>query len=227
MKGRYADNAGAALRGEDACLRFEAGTYRRFGKRGLDVALVLLSAPVTVPVILVLALLVSLSGGAPLFGHRRIGVNGQPFRCWKLRSMVIDSQERLARHLRENPQARAEWDATFKLTDDPRVTRFGAFLRATSLDELPQLWNVLKGEMSLVGPRPVTEVELLQYGEARRYYEAVRPGLTGRWQVSGRNDVSYADRIAMDKEYVSEIGLVADLRIIFQTFFAVIARTGR
>ncbi|MFL1461169.1 sugar transferase [Roseococcus sp. DSY-14] len=196
-------------------------------KRGLDIlgagALLLLLSPV----FLVLALLVRADGGPAFFAHARVGRGGRPFGCLKFRSMVVDSQERLSALLASDPAARAEWDATRKLRRDPRITRIGRFLRATSLDELPQLLNVLRGEMALVGPRPVVKAELdAHYGAAAAHYISVRPGITGLWQVSGRSDTSYAQRVALDVAYVSRPSLAQDLRILLRTPLAVLSRKG-
>lgn len=201
--------------------------YRAYGKRLLDIVLVLATAPVTVPVILVLALLVMRDGGRPFFGHRRIGRDGRTFKCWKVRSMVPDAEARLREYLAENEEARAEWATSFKLTHDPRITRLGNFLRKSNLDELPQLWNILKGEMSIVGPRPVTKDELKFYGERVSYYIRMSPGLTGPWQVSGRNDLAYHERVALDVDYARNCNVATDIRVIFATAMAVLKRTGR
>ena len=130
-------------------------------------------------------------GGSAIYGHERVGKGGKPFKCLKFRSMVVNSKEVLERLLENDPKAKAEWDATFKLKDDPRITKIGQFLRRTSLDELPQLFNVLKGEMSLVGPRPIITAELERYNDEVDYYLLIKPGMTGLWQVSGRSDVDY------------------------------------
>ncbi|NPD14322.1 sugar transferase [Xinfangfangia sp. D13-10-4-6] len=201
--------------------------YLTFGKRLFDLICVALALPLLLPLIAILAVLVMRDGGAPFFGHVRIGRNGREFRCWKLRSMIPSAEAVLRLHLRDNPGARREWELNFKLENDPRITRFGRFLRKSSLDELPQIWNILKGEMSLVGPRPVTRKELPLYGEAMGNYKAMLPGLTGLWQVSGRNDLSYAERVALDLKYQASCSLFADIRIIFLTIGAVLSRTGR
>jgi len=196
-------------------------------KRALDVLgagalLVMLS-----PVMLILAWMVRADGGPAFYAHRRVGRGGDSFGCLKFRSMVMDSQARLDALLATDPTARVEWEATRKLRHDPRVTRVGRFLRATSLDELPQLLNVLRGEMSLVGPRPVTQVELEQfYGAAGAHYISVRPGITGLWQVSGRSDTSYAQRVALDVAYVATPSLLQDIRILLRTPMAVLSRRG-
>lgn len=201
--------------------------YTRFGKRALDLTIALLLVPLIAPVVLVLALMVRRDGGAALFGHRRIGRNGKAFKCWKIRTMVPDAERRLLAYLRENPEAAAEWARDHKLENDPRITRLGNFLRRSSLDELPQLWNVIRGEMSLVGPRPIVRSELHKYGHARGAYLAMKPGVTGLWQVSGRNDVSYDERIAMDLRYADSMSMGSDLMIIAKTAGAVLDRTGK
>jgi Undecaprenyl-phosphate galactose phosphotransferase WbaP len=188
---------------------------------GAFCALTLLS-----PVFLALALIVKRDGGPAFYSQRRIGQNGRPFKCWKFRSMVTNSAEVLSNLLQTSAEARAEWERDFKLKDDPRITRIGAFLRKTSLDELPQLWNVLVGEMSLVGPRPVTEPELKYYGAQVKDYYAARPGMTGLWQVSGRNDVSYAERVALDSYYVHNWSLLKDVGIMFKTVGVVLQKRG-
>lgn len=196
-------------------------------KRTLDIlgaGLMLLAA---LPVFLVIAVLVRLDGGRVFYAHERIGRAGRAFGCLKFRSMVTDADRRLAALLENDATARAEWEATRKLKNDPRITWIGRFLRASSLDELPQLINVLKGEMSLVGPRPVQASELAAfYGAAAQHYMSVRPGITGAWQVSGRSDTSYAQRVALDVAYASNPSLLADLRILLRTPMAVLARRG-
>lgn len=201
--------------------------YLGWPKRALDLTLVLATVPISLPLIAGLAIATRIDGGPSFFGHTRIGQNGKAFTCWKLRTMVPNAKEKLAEHLRANPEAAAEWARDFKLENDPRVTKLGAFLRKTSLDELPQLWNILRGEMSLVGPRPVTRAEITRYGALRWAYFALRPGLTGIWQVSGRNDVTYDERVEMDVRYLSEASLTCDLDIIARTAGAVLNRTGR
>jgi lipopolysaccharide/colanic/teichoic acid biosynthesis glycosyltransferase len=164
--------------------------------------------------------------GPILFGHERIGHNGKRFRCLKFRSMVVDSQAALARHLELFPLARAEWEASQKLRDDPRITGIGRFLRVTSLDELPQLINVIRGEMSLVGPRPIVQDEVVRYAAEIEHYTATRPGITGLWQVGGRSDVDYDHRVRLDSQYVREWTFAGDLLILVKTVKVVIARTG-
>ncbi|MEM6744212.1 MAG: sugar transferase [Pseudomonadota bacterium] len=206
----------------------EAKGYAAFGKRALDVALALALIPFVAPITAALAFLVWIRDGAwPLFGHQRIGRDGKPFRCWKIRTMVPDAERRLAAHLKADPEAAAEWEANHKLVHDPRITPMGEFLRRTSLDELPQLWNVLTGEMSFVGPRPVTDEELDKYGSARGAYCRMRPGITGLWQISGRNDVSYGERVQLDLDYLASITPLRDLKIILRTGLVVVFPTGR
>ena len=196
-------------------------------KRAMDLAIAGAALVALAPVFLVLLLLVRADGGPGLFGHMRVGRGGHLFPCLKFRSMVVDSQARLEALLASDPEARAEWEATRKLKRDPRVTRIGAFLRRTSLDELPQLLNVLRGEMSLVGPRPVQMAELDRfYGAAAAHYISVRPGITGLWQVSGRSSTSYATRVALDVAYVARPSLWQDVKILFRTPVAVLSRKG-
>ena len=165
-------------------------------------------------------------GGPAIFAQDRVGHGGRPFRCYKLRSMVVDSAERLEHLLATDPEARAEWEETQKLRNDPRVTRLGKFLRKSSLDELPQLWNILRGDMSLVGPRPIQHIEIPRYGTDFIYYTDVRPGLTGLWQVSGRSDTSYDERVALDVKYVREWTFVRDVKVIAKTIPAILTSKG-
>ncbi len=203
------------------------GFYISFGKRVFDLFLALLILPILAPVILVLAFLVRRDGGPSFFGHTRVGQNGKAFKCWKVRTMVVDAEAKLKEYLAENPEAAAEWARDHKLTDDPRINKVGHVLRATSLDELPQIWNVLKGEMTFVGPRPVVEAELEKYGTSVGSYLKQKPGITGLWQVSGRNDISYDERVELDVTYLKTRSLMLDLRIIAKTGLAVVDKTGR
>ena len=186
------------------------------------VALVLLA-----PLMLGIAAAIRLStGDKVLFAHRRVGAGGRSFDCLKFRSMVPDAQERLKQILATDPIAREEWEEDFKFERDSRVTRVGRVLRKTSLDELPQLLNVLRGDMSLVGPRPVTEAETKRYGHHYEAYKLVRPGLTGLWQVSGRSDTTYEERIALDVRYIRTASFATDIGILFKTVWCVLARRG-
>jgi exopolysaccharide production protein ExoY len=193
----------------------------------LNVAVALLALVFCLPIMLGVGLAIFLQDGGPvLFAHRRIGRDGRSFRCLKFRSMAIDAEARLAELLASDPQARAEWEADHKLRRDPRVTRLGAFLRRSSLDELPQLFNVLRGEMSLVGPRPIVEAEVAKYGRRFRQYCAVKPGITGLWQVSGRNDTSYRTRVALDCVYAARRSAWLDFKVLACTIPAVLSRRG-
>lgn len=195
---------------------------RGFDIMGASVALILLS-----PLLLLLSLLVKFSDGGPVFyGHRRIGRGGRVFHCLKFRTMVENGDEVLAAHLAAHPECREEWRATRKLRRDPRVTRVGRVLRKLSLDELPQIINILQGDMSIVGPRPVVKDELDIYGSCAIFYLKSRPGLTGLWQVSGRNDTSYANRVALDRHYVENWSFSTDLVIIMKTIPAVCTSRG-
>jgi lipopolysaccharide/colanic/teichoic acid biosynthesis glycosyltransferase len=178
------------------------------------------------PLIVVVALVLAIEGGPILFSHRRIGLGGKTFHCLKFRSMVVDAEDRLARLLRDDPEARAEWQRDHKLRSDPRVTRFGQFLRRSSVDELPQLLNVLFGQMSIVGPRPIVAAELPRYGRRISSYLAVKPGITGIWQVSGRNDVEYRTRVAMDCVFAKSIRPSLYLYLVVATIPAVLTRRG-
>jgi lipopolysaccharide/colanic/teichoic acid biosynthesis glycosyltransferase len=193
----------------------------------MHVAIVLAVTMFAMPLMIAIALAVYANDGGPvLFRHRRVGRNGKTFYCLKFRTMAVDAETRLADLLANDPVARAEWAADFKLRSDPRVTRIGAFLRRSSLDELPQLFNLMRGEMSLVGPRPIVEAEIARYGWRFRHYCAVKPGITGLWQVSGRNDVSYRSRVAMDCIYAKRKSLWLDLWVLAVTVPAVLAKRG-
>ena len=193
-------------------------------KRGFDVLASLLGLFLLSPLLFWVAVLIRRQGGegAVFFGHERVGRGGRLFRCWKFRTMVSDSQKVLDDLLRSDPEALSEWERDFKLRNDPRITRVGAFLRRTSLDELPQLWNVLLGEMSLVGPRPVVVPEIERYGARADFYRSVRPGLTGLWQVSGRSELSYPERVALDAWYVKNWRFWYDIAILSKTVGAVL-----
>ncbi len=200
------------------------GLYRCYGKRALEITLILIAALPILMVLLPLAVAVALDGGSPFYSQMRVGRHGRLYRMWKLRSMVPGAEAMLEAHLAENPRARAEWDATQKLRNDPRVTRVGRLLRKTSLDELPQLWNVLRGEMSLVGPRPMLNEQRILY-PGRDYY-GLKPGITGLWQVSSRNESEFAERARFDTQYNRELSLRTDLRVIAATVGVVCRGTG-
>ncbi len=210
------------LRARNSLFRFSS----RFIKRAFDIATSGILLVLLFPLFLILFYKVKQTGDKVFFGHQRIGVSGVSFPCYKFRTMVTNSAEVLERLLRENPTMREEWEREFKLKDDPRITAIGHFLRRTSLDELPQLWNVLRGDMSLVGPRPVVEAELEKYGDDVDYYLHVKPGMTGLWQVSGRNDVDYETRVALDAWYVRNWSLWNDLVILIKTIRVVLQRDG-
>ena len=189
------------------------------------VALLLLTA--ASPVLLLIGLGLWLSDGSPiLFAQYRVGEGGRLFRCLKFRTMRLDAAQLLEQLLKTDPAARAEWELDQKLRNDPRITTIGRFLRKTSLDELPQLFNVLQGEMRLVGPRPITPTELKRYDSARWYYVSVRPGITGLWQVSGRNNTTYEERVALDRHYVRNASLTNDLKILIRTARVVVSGHG-
>ena len=200
--------------------------YTKYGKRLFDIVLALILLPVLAPVMLVIALGMA-HRGKIIFGHRRIGRGGREFTCYKFRSMVTDADTRLAELLASNSVIRAEWERDHKLKNDPRVTRLGRVLRFTSLDELPQLWNVIRGDMSFVGPRPVTRGELVKYGEHTRAYLSVCPGITGPWQVTDRGVGSFSNRVLQDAAYVASINFTWDAKIIAQTALVPLKLTGK
>jgi lipopolysaccharide/colanic/teichoic acid biosynthesis glycosyltransferase len=200
------------------------GLYRNLFKRVFDLTAVIASAVIVVPVVAVLALIVARDGSSPFYWNDRVGRNGRTFRMLKLRTMVPDAERQLQRHLSENADARQEWDATQKLKNDPRITMIGWFLRKTSLDELPQLWNVLTGDMSLVGPRPMMPSQRPLY-TGLAYY-GLRPGITGLWQVSDRNESEFAKRVEFDMAYDDSLSFTTDLRLILATVRVVVRGTG-
>ncbi|ELJ19224.1 undecaprenyl-phosphate galactose phosphotransferase WbaP [Escherichia coli KTE166] len=198
----------------------------RILKRSFDIIGSTLIIAMISPLLIYISRKVKADGGPAIYGHERIGKGGRKFKCLKFRSMVINSQEVLSELLASSPEAKAEWDATFKLKEDPRITKIGNFLRRTSLDELPQLFNVLKGEMSLVGPRPIITAELERYNEEVEYYLLSKPGMTGLWQVSGRSDVDYETRVYLDAWYVKNWSMWNDIAILFKTITVVLKRDG-
>jgi undecaprenyl-phosphate galactose phosphotransferase len=195
-------------------------------KRLFDTFAALALLLVLSPALLLMAWAIRRDGGPALFAHPRIGKNGKVFNCFKFRTMVVDAEKQLEYLLQSQPELREQWQAEQKLHSDPRVSQVGRLLRRTSLDELPQLINVIRGEMSLVGPRPVVRSELPRYGDQVGYYLMVRPGMTGLWQVSGRNDVDYDTRVYLDSWYVKNWSLWHDLVILFKTISVVLTRQG-
>ena len=199
-------------------------SYRRLGKRTFDLITVLMFLPFAAIIIGGLAAGIALLGGTPFYTQERVGRNGTTYRIWKLRTMVEDADRHLDEHLRANPAAKQEWDHTQKLRNDPRITPIGRFLRASSMDELPQLWNVLRGDMSLIGPRPMMPSQVTLY-PGTAYYQ-LRPGISGSWQVSARNESSFAERAVFDTSYDSEVSLREDMRILIATVQVVMRATG-
>ena len=217
------NNSGAA-----AELTFQQAASNRVLKRMLDVfGALMFFALFSGIYFLVWWIVLWTTGGPAIYKHKRVGRGGREFYCLKFRSMVVNSDEVLRELLEKDPAARREWNTTFKLRNDPRITRFGHFIRKTSLDELPQFWNVLRGDMSVVGPRPVVRQELeTYYGPYAQAYYKVRPGITGPWQVGGRSDLSYPERVALDTAYVRNLTILGDLKLIAKTVTAVFARRG-
>jgi exopolysaccharide production protein ExoY len=196
-------------------------------KRVFDICFAAAGIVLLMPLMLGVAAAIRLSDGGPaLYRHRRIGRNGRPFDCLKFRTMVTEADEALASYLADNPSAAREWASKRKLTNDPRVTSLGAVLRKSSVDELPQLINILKGDMSIVGPRPIVSGEIKKYGLQISEYYSTRPGLTGLWQVSGRNDIDYNDRVALDCEYIRNWSIGKDFVIILRTVPIVLQSRG-
>ncbi|WP_284312909.1 sugar transferase [Labrys miyagiensis] len=199
----------------------------QLSKRGFDVAVSSAALIFLLPLIAAMAGALLILQGRPLFiRHNRVGLGGKSFPCLKFRSMVVNADLTLRAHLRDNEAARQEWEETHKLKNDPRITPIGRFLRKSSVDELPQLINIILGDMSLVGPRPIVRDEIVRYGLHIEDYKRVRPGLTGLWQISGRNDTSYHDRVALDVRYVREWSFWRDLSIIAKTVPAVLKSSG-
>lgn len=207
-------------------------SVRRFypvhGKRLLDLLVLIALAPVALPLTVLILVVTALEGGQPLYSQLRVGQGGRLFRCWKVRTMVRDADRVLAEILQQDGALAREWHRNQKLARDPRITRFGALLRRSSLDELPQLWNVLAGHMSLVGPRPFTpeQQEMYQAGAPDTAYYRLLPGITGLWQVSRRNLGSFGERAHYDSRYHADLGLLTDLRILWNTAFVVLRATG-
>lgn len=203
------------------------GAWSRGVKRFFDLFLSIVGGLIISPFMLLIGILVKIDSPGPMFyGHHRLGKDGVPFKAWKFRSMVTDGDEVLAKLLASDPAAKAEWEASYKLKNDPRVTRMGRFLRKTSLDELPQIWNVIRGEMSLVGPRPIIEDEIPKYGHHYKLFSSVKPGMAGLWQVSGRSDTNYEERVALDIYYIQSWSLWMDLYILFKLPHEIFAGDG-
>lgn len=204
-----------------------ARPINRWIKTVFDYVLTITGTVAISPILLVIALWIYKDSPGPvIFKHRRIGKNGKEFNCYKFRSMCVDAKEKLEQLLANDPEAKAEWEKDFKLKNDPRITKSGAFLRKTSLDELPQIFNVLKGEMSLVGPRPIIRDEMQRYGEYIDDYLMVKPGITGMWQVSGRSDIDYTERVLLDSWYTRNWSVWLDITLLFKTFKVVLLRKG-
>lgn len=204
-----------------------ASPANRLMKRIFDVVLTVVGGLMISPILAAIAVWVYRDSPGPvIYKHRRVGKDGKEFDCYKFRSMCVDSAERLAKLLATDPAAKEEWDRTFKLKHDPRITKSGAFLRKTSLDELPQLLNVLKGEMSLVGPRPIVQKEVPRYEEYIKEYYMVKPGITGMWQVSGRSDIDYPERVSMDSWYVHNWSIWLDVVLLWRTVGVVLKHKG-
>jgi Undecaprenyl-phosphate galactose phosphotransferase WbaP len=196
-------------------------------KRTIDVLAAVILAVLALPVAVVIALAILLESGRPVFfGHKRVGRAGRSFRVWKFRTMRVNGDEILARHLEENPEAAEEWGVNRKLRNDPRVTRIGRLLRRSSLDELPQIWNILRGQMSIAGPRPIVQEEIGKYGQAYPLYALTAPGLTGLWQVSGRNDTTYRHRVELDAAYVRNWTPGLDFLLLWKTVGVVLKGKG-
>ncbi|AZQ53858.1 sugar transferase [Burkholderia cenocepacia] len=223
---RAAAIAHADLRGQFQVGQRTVGRLRRMVKRSFDLVGALLLLVLLAPVLLGIAWIVRRDGGPSIFGHERVGRDGRRFKCLKFRSMVTNADAALKALLERDADARAEWEREFKLKNDVRITPIGRLLRRTSLDELPQLLNVLKGDMSLVGPRPIVEAELERYGADVRYYLMAKPGMTGLWQVSGRNDTDYSTRVSLDVSYVRDWSLRRDIGILFRTINVVVRGSG-
>lgn len=200
------------------------GIYRNFFKRFFDIAVVIASAPFVLPVIALLALIVARDGNNPFYTQARVGRGGREFRFWKLRSMIPNAEAALEAHLAADPEAAKEWERDQKLKNDPRITKIGHVIRKTSLDELPQLWNVLLGDMSLVGPRPMMPSQKSLYPGAA-YFE-LRPGITGYWQISDRNECSFAKRAVFDTTYNNDVSFKTDISVLLKTVGVVFRGTG-
>lgn len=227
--GEVADHLAAIRVAVAQCQPASAGAsrslYRRGGKRAFETILIVLSLPFFVPIILLCVVALWIEGGNPFYRQVRLGQKGKKFSILKLRTMVRDADAVLEEYLAQDPEMRREWDEKQKIINDPRVTRVGALLRSTSLDELPQLWNVLTGDMSLIGPRPMMPEQLPMYGNPAHYY-ALRPGITGLWQISARNENRFSFRNEVDAAYNRSMSVTGDIAIIFKTVGVMLRRTG-
>jgi lipopolysaccharide/colanic/teichoic acid biosynthesis glycosyltransferase len=224
----YTELAGRSLERVQLANSTPSDFFRyRVVKRFCDIFLILISMPIVLLIVGAVSVVVKLSSPGPVFySHRRIRKGGAFFSMWKFRTMCVNSAEVLEDYLAQHPEARAEWNKTHKLRNDPRITRLGIILRRYSLDELPQLWNVLMGQMSLVGPRPIVAAEVEKYGDCFDCYCRAKPGLTGLWQVSGRSELSYGARVALDCQYVEHWSLTKDFLILLRTFSSVVNQDG-
>jgi Undecaprenyl-phosphate galactose phosphotransferase WbaP len=225
----YGTNISHFFSHEVALLRVHNNLRRwpaRLRKRIFDTLVALVLIVLLSPLLLLLSLLLLGDGGKVIFSQKRVGKNGRPFNCLKFRTMALDAEDQLKLLLAQSPEHKLQWEKDQKLKDDPRVSALGGFLRRTSLDELPQLFNVLQGQMSLVGPRPIVEAELQRYGSDASYYLMVRPGMTGLWQVNGRNDLDYESRVYLDTWYVKNWSLWYDLVILIKTIRTVLSSKG-
>ena len=225
----YGTNISHFFSHEVALLRVHNNLRRwpaRLSKRIFDTLVALVLIVLLSPLLLLLSLLLLGDGGKVIFSQKRVGKNGRPFNCLKFRTMALDAEDQLKLLLAQSPEHKLQWEKDQKLKDDPRVSALGGFLRRTSLDELPQLFNVLQGQMSLVGPRPIVEAELQRYGSDASYYLMVRPGMTGLWQVNGRNDLDYESRVYLDTWYVKNWSLWYDLVILIKTIRTVLSSKG-
>ena len=222
----HTHQAASCLRDQSVLRVADGGFYRRIGKQLFDLALMVFIAPIVLPVIVMVTLILLLQGHSPFYAQDRIGKGGKRFRIWKFRTMYQDADRMLEQVLSKDPDLRLEWETTQKLKNDPRITRFGAILRKTSIDELPQLWNVLNGTMSLLGPRPMLPDQQFLYGPALPIYTSLRPGISGVWQVSERNDSHFQRRAELDIEYARNLSFRTDIGLVFRTMRTVLYSTG-
>lgn len=201
--------------------------YANYFKRVLDIVISILLIPMVLPILTVMYFLIKIDSKGPvIFKSERVGKDGKKFHIYKARTMVPNAEEKLAKLLETHPELKREWEVDHKLKNDPRVTRVGKVIRALSLDELPQLWNVIKGEMSFVGPRPIVEAEVPKYGKHFRIYKSVKPGITGLWQINGRNDISYEARVNFDRNYVEKMSFTQDILIMGKTIPVALSKKG-